>query len=81
MTRGSRPQRGDLRLPLTAVDLLIDQPIAFFSFSLVPLAWALLPLIATAVTASTGAAACGTKAFEAGRPLARNPDDPFRCCG
>jgi len=33
VTRGSRPQRGDLRLPLTAVDLLIDQPIAFFSFS------------------------------------------------
>jgi len=44
----------------------------------VPLAWALLLLIATAVTASTGAAACGTKAFEAATPLTRNPDDPFR---
>jgi len=35
VTRGPRPQRGDLRLPLMAVDPPIDRPIA----SPLPLSW------------------------------------------
>ncbi len=61
MTQRPRPQRGDLRLPLMAADPLINQPIVCSSsIPFVPLAWALLPLIVTAVTVSTGAAACGS---------------------